>query len=350
VIQWTRTFAGDGNAEGWYVEQTTDGGYFVVGQTTTAEHDLRTLLVKTNSSGDVTWTKILIGAGQLRAYSGQQTSDGGYIVVGEGPSEDPDRWDIYLVKIDGQGNVDWLSDVSGADFWLGARGHSIVQTSDGGYAVLGTTILSDNAVILFKTDGLGRRQWFRRYPIEIVEANYDRGSIRVTSDGGYIIGTRTLLKVDSQGNQQWLKTFDDVVCANSVLQTPDGGYVATGPREDYGFIYLFKTDASGTRVWYESNLVAGPTTGGHWVEQTAAGDYVVAGNYVTPEHDAKAIVLRATSSPIAVWTLTLFDGSAACVRRTRDGGYIVTGERNVPSGSGTSGHMFLTKLAPDRTH
>jgi hypothetical protein len=213
--------------------------------------------------------------------------------------------------------------------------------------VLGSTILSDNAVILFKTDGLGRRQWFRRYPIEIVEANYDRGSIRVTSDGGYIIGTRTLLKVDSQGNQQWLKTFDDVVCANSVLQTPGGGYVATGPREDYGFMYLFKTDASGTRVWYGSNLVAGPTTGGHWVEQTAAGDYVVAGNYVTPENEAKAIVLRATSSPIAVWTLTLFDGSAECVRRTQDGGYIVTGEYNVPSG--TSGHMFLTKLAPDRT-
>jgi CubicO group peptidase (beta-lactamase class C family) len=171
----------------------------------------------------VTWTKTLSGAGQLRAFAAQQTADGGYIVGADGPPAGTDRWDVNLMKIDVQGNLAWQSDVSGADFPQHVAGHAVVQTSDGGYAVYGTTLLSDSGVILFKTDGLGRRQWFKRYPIVILEGTYDRGSLRLTSDGGYIIGTRTLLKVDSQGNQQWLKTFDDVVCANSVLQTPDGG-------------------------------------------------------------------------------------------------------------------------------
>jgi hypothetical protein len=252
------------------------------------------------------------------------------------------------MKIAGQGDLQWQSDVSSDVFpYGGANGHSVVQTSDGGYAVSATKTLSDNAVMLFKTNNQGIREWFKRYPVPILElGTYDRISLRRTSDGGYIIGTRTLLKVDSQGNQQWLTTFSDVVCANSVLQTPDGGYVATGPTSGYSSIYLFKTNASGSREWI-TPLAPSSSSEGRWVERTADGGFVASGSYTGPEN-LVASVVRTTSSGTQMWVDPLCIGSAECVRQTQDGGYIVTGHYYVPASQYGTSSMFLKKLAPEQ--
>jgi hypothetical protein len=352
AVQWTKNFAGVGNAIGYHVEQTNDGGYVVAG-ITYAGPDIKLLLVKTDSYGDAVWTKTMgIGGFQpTRAFMVHQTVDGGYIVGVNGVLTAQARADIWLVKLDGQGNIVWQNEISSDVFpYAYVSGHALVQTSDGGYAVVAIETLSDSAVVLFKTDNLGRRQWLKRYAVAIRQLGVpDRISLRQTSDGGYIIGTRTLLKVDSQGDQQWLRTFSDVVCANSVLQSPDGGYVATGQARHYSrsSIYLFKTNADGFREWIVE-LASSSRSEGRWVERTADGGFVVAGNCRSPEKRTKASILRTTSSGTLVWTDLLCNGGAECARQTQDGGYIVTGLYYVPASQYGTSYLFLTKLAPDR--
>ncbi|MCX6843260.1 MAG: hypothetical protein NTX53_13360 [candidate division WOR-3 bacterium] len=350
-MQWTKNLLGDSSAVGDYVEQTSDGGYLVAGEIGIGLH-IRLLLVKTNSNGDAVWTKTL-GANihvPTEAFAAHQTADGGYMVGANGALTDREDRNVWLVKLAGQGKLVWQSELSSDVFPYGdATGRAIVQTSDGGYAVTANSTLSDSALILCKTDSLGNRQWLKRYPIDIEWGTYDMFPLHQTSDGGYIIGTRTLLKVDSCGNQQWLRTFDDVVCANSVLQTPDGGYVATGPASDHSNAYLLKVRVDGSPEWIVPRLAGDTESEGYWLEQAADGGFAVAGSYRGPSDRGVACVFRLTSNGIHVWTDSLCIGAAACVRQTGDGGYIVTGSNHVPPPPLYGIHyLFLTKLAPDR--
>jgi hypothetical protein len=351
TVQWTMEFLGDSAALGDFVEQTSDGGYLVAGETGKGLH-IKLLLVKTRSNGAAVWTKTLgVSIHQpTTAFAAQQTADGGYIVGANGVLTDREDRNVWLVKLTRQGDLVWQNEVSSDVFQYGnATGRAVVQTTDGGYAVSAFTTLSDSAVLLFKTDSLGNRQWLKRYPIRIEFGTYDMFPLCRTPDGGFIIGTRTLLKVDSLGNQQWLRTFDDVVCANSVVQTSDGGYVATGPTSDHSSAYLLKVRADGSPEWIVPRLAGDAKSEGYWLEQTADGGFTVAGSYRGPEDRSIACVFRLEASGVHVWTDSLCIGAATCVRRTRDGGYIVTGEHYVPPPPpyGTR-YLFLTKLAPDR--
>jgi hypothetical protein len=349
AVQWTKEFLGDSAAFGDYVEQTSDGGYLVAGETGMGL-GIRLWLAKTDSHGDVVWTRILGDTlhQPTEAFAAQQTADGGYIVGVNGVLTDQEDRDVWLVKLSRQGKLAWQNELSCGVFAY-AKGHSVVQTSDGGYAVTANVTLSDSALILFKTDSLGNRQWLRRYPIRIEFGTYDMFPLCRTSDGGYIIGTRTLLKVDSLGNQQWLRTFDDVVCANAVMQTSDGGYVATGPTSDYSSTYLLKVRADGSPEWIVPRLAGDTNSESYWLELATDGSLVVAGAYGGPEGRSIACVFRLDASGAHVWKDSLCIGAATCVRQTRDGGYIVTGTNYVPPPPTYGTHyLFLTKLTPER--
>ena len=101
---WTRTFGGAGWDFGYSVQQTTDGGYITVGYTTSFGNAEQVYLIKTNASGDTLWTKTYGGAGWDAGYFVRQTSDGGYIVAGE-TSSFGNSGQVYLIKTDGNGNV-----------------------------------------------------------------------------------------------------------------------------------------------------------------------------------------------------------------------------------------------------
>jgi hypothetical protein len=211
-----------------------------------------------------------------------------------------------------------------------------VQSGDGGFAVAAVANLSaDSGLALTKTDSLGDVTWTRLYPVSY--PNYAPSNpvqLRQTSDGGYIIATKTLLKVDSLGNQQWLSTFSGTTGAYSVVQTYDGGYAATGPA-----LFLLRTDAQGDLQLLKEYAHSGYSRG-NWVEQTADGGYVIAGE----ARDA-ARIIRTDSSGSEIWHYTRQWDGAQCVRQTRDGGYVATGyhddmRTNVQS-------LFMLKLAPD---
>jgi hypothetical protein len=152
---WTRTFGGARYDYGYSVQQTSDGGYIVAGATDSYGAGYDDLwLVKTDASGSRVWDKVLGGMNPDVGNSVQQTSDGGYIVVGYTWSQGA-NYDAWLVKTDVSGNEVWSRTYGGSD---PDYGNSVQQTSDGGYIIAGSIYSLRTGgpdVWLIKTDAEG---------------------------------------------------------------------------------------------------------------------------------------------------------------------------------------------------
>jgi hypothetical protein len=333
-VQWTKTFAGWDGAKGRCVQQTSDGGYIAVGYTSSRDStpERAILLVKLDASGNSQWAKTFRAIGGMMGSSVVQTSDGGYVVAGNA------TWHPCLIKTDAYGNELWRSCLGKS--W--ANAYSVVRLGDTGYTVVVGTGLGDSAVILWRTDNMGNTRWRHAYNIHYdYDANMELALSR-TSDGGYIVGTKTLLKVDSLGAQQPIKTFSSMRNASSVIQTSDGGYAATGTTSDYRNIYLLKTNANRGSVWLRTYTPSNWSRG-RWVEQTTDGGYIVAGTSRDSSLHDKVTLVRTSPNGTPNWSDTLFSGEGACVRQTTDGGYVVCGT------TWTGPSLFVAKLAAERT-
>jgi uncharacterized delta-60 repeat protein len=342
-LQWTKTYGGAGDDEAESVQQTTDGGYIVAGYTDSFAagwHDF--WLVKTDDSGNQQWNKTYGGTDDDRAYSVQQTSDGGYIVAGVTDSFVTSRAHMWVVKTDGSGNQQW-NRTSRGSYSDSAR--SVQQTSDGGYIIGGTTWsygAASGDFWLVKTNSTGYPEWNKTFGGIDDEHLF---SIKLTSDGGYIAAGYTqsfgsggydfwLVKTNSTGNQQWNKTYggssDDV--AYSVQQTSDSEYVVAGYTDSFSVRYrnfwLVKTDASGDHQWNK-------TYGDMWyeeaysVQQTSDGGYILAGYSFPIGHGQEDFWLVKTNSTGNMQWNRYYGGSSSeeaySVQQTSDGGYISAG-------------------------
>jgi hypothetical protein len=134
-IVWQKTFGGSGDDEALSIQQTQDGGYIMVGYTSSfGVGNWDVYVIKLDANGDNVWEKTYGGSGYDIAYSIQQTSDGGYIIAGK--TEDFYSGDVYIIKLDKDGNKMWEKTFGGS----GDDGaYSIQQTKDGGYIVAGYT-------------------------------------------------------------------------------------------------------------------------------------------------------------------------------------------------------------------
>jgi TolB-like protein len=155
-IQWAKTYGGTGWDEAYSVQQTSDGGYIVAGETYSFGAGYRDIfLIKTDANGNIQWAKTYGGTDDDWAYSVQQTSDGGYIVAGWTESFGADSTDVFLIKTDANGNIIWAKTYGGT---LRDVASSVQQTSDGGYIVAGYTRSFGavfNDLFLIKTDANG---------------------------------------------------------------------------------------------------------------------------------------------------------------------------------------------------
>ena len=293
VEQWNQTYGGIQHDEGYSVLQTNDGGYIICGWTLSfgsGDEDL--YLIKTDAYGDSLWTETFGGVDSERGWSIQQTTDGGYIICGETKSFGNGNNDVYLVKIDANGTEEWVKTFGGTS---GDVGYSVQQTSDGGYVIAGMTMSFGNSgVYLIKTDSIGTEQWFQTYG----GTSSDKGfSVQQTTDGGYIIcgttfstdsGNRDvyIIKTDGNGTEQWSQTFGgtDSDYGNSIEQTLDGGYIIVGVTFSSGFlakgIYFIKTDSFGDSLWTLTLGVSGNDEG-NTVQQTSDGGYIICATVFT---------------------------------------------------------------------
>ena len=108
-------------------------------------------LIKTDPAGNRLWQKTYGGSAFDWGHSVDQTSDGGYLIAGCTTSHGAGRGDVYLVKTDSTGRKVWRKTFGGNDAdW----GRSVRQSSDGGYIIVGYTKSNDSGtedVYLIKT-------------------------------------------------------------------------------------------------------------------------------------------------------------------------------------------------------
>ena len=158
VIEWQKSLGGTGSDILSSIDQTTDGGYIIAGQSNSSNGDATMnygyadyWVVKVNSIGSLSWQKSLGGSQTDAARSVQQTTDGGYIVAGSSESNDIDvtgnhgNSDYWVVKLDVAGSITWQKSIGGSDH---DKAYSIQQTTDGGYIIAGYTQSNDGDVTL----------------------------------------------------------------------------------------------------------------------------------------------------------------------------------------------------------
>ncbi len=317
TLEWQKTFGGEEDDVGYSVMLTSDGGYIVCGYTLSyGSGNTDVYLIKVNSNGEKAWEKTYGGTKADSGYMIQSTADGGYIIIGETQSfsKVPYDNDSWLIKTDANGNQQWNTTFSyGFPDW----GWSVQQTQDNGYIVTSSYAGGrGREIILTKTDSTGGELWYKTFG-----GDSDKGisSVQQTSDGGYIIiGDQLvfekgmdiwLIKTNAKGNIMWERTFggSGYDTAYSVKQTADEGFIIVGKTESYG---EGKAD-----IWLLKTDLAGyevwnQTFGykyndcGYSIQITPDGGYVIAGEKSLTTGNADVWVIKTDSGGNLVWDQT----------------------------------------------
>jgi hypothetical protein len=265
-IQWAKTFGGTNDEMATCIIQTLDGGFIIAASTVSTDGDISQIfdnsywhawVIKIDSIGNIQWQKILDPS---LGYNGISsiilTEDGNYALAGSTSSKMEGlilhgKVDVWVIKLNNSGSILWQKTFGGSD---NDNGQSIIQTKEGGYAVIGTTQSKDGEVTgyhdsvgfsfpdmwMVKLNNNGILQWQKT----LGGKDWDKGSsIQQKDDGGYMLLGSTLsndgdvtglhrsidawlVEIDSIGNLQWQSAFGSfyVDYGGSLIRTTDKGF------------------------------------------------------------------------------------------------------------------------------
>ncbi len=252
-VLWQHTYGGPDWDWCYDMIHTTDGGFALGGFTNNfgAGYYENAWLVKTDSLGDMQWQSSFGGIYPDVCYSLKQTCDGGYILGGGYGIALPDNRDMYLVKVTAQGAVEWQRNYGGSG---NDNVESLLQAPDGGYAMAGTTTsfgAGNYDMWLVKVNAEGNQQWQHTYGASGTDMCYC--SLQ-SPDGGYLLGGMwaghfCVVKTDSLGNFSWQRTVisPDGSRARSIYPSSDGdlalaGFYYSDEIGDDKYVYLVKLE------------------------------------------------------------------------------------------------------------
>jgi hypothetical protein len=238
-LLWERTIGGPQDEYGWSMAPTTDGGYVIGGQTESfGAGDKDGYLVRVNAQGEEIWNQTYGGPGEDRLFSVDQSADSGFVLTGTTRSFAAGERDLYLIKTDSFGEMTWMQ-VLGEEH--DDVGHSVRQTADEGYIVVG-------------------------YTRSFEAANYDTW----------------LIKLDAAGDVDWEQFFGGTGDDRAIYgeQTADGGFIMTGYTKSYDAIgwdvFLVRADQSGEVLWYQTFGGQSEDTG-YTVRQASDKGFILTG-------------------------------------------------------------------------
>ncbi len=325
---------------GTAISATSDGGFILAGYTMafgvgSGFYD-NVYLVRTDADGDTLWTRTYGGALTDQGFAVEQTGDGGFLVAGTSNSFGTSGKDVYLIRTDSNGDLQWSKTYGGPGEDVG---YGLALTPDGGAIVVGQSGSSGgpggglNAYVI-RVDAVGDTLWTRTY--DSVSDNYAY-SVNEVAGGGHIIAgvgavslwCMELLRIDDTGAVIWNKDFcPGYADGRDAVQTSDGGFIVTG---QFGSdACLVKTDVNGDTLWVKT--YGGPQVDyGYSVVQTTDGGYALSG-----EQFSKTWLARMEANGDTLWQHTYSGGSAEVnqVVANADGGFAVCGNRFGGPGSG----------------
>ncbi|MGB3946650.1 MAG: T9SS type A sorting domain-containing protein [Bacteroidia bacterium] len=309
AIKWQRTFGGINLEQSYSIKETADTNYIIAGFTNSfgfGGYDM--YLIKTNRGGDTLWTKTYGGTNWDFAYCAEPTSDGGYIMAGGTYSFGKGDEDMYVVKLNANGDTLWTKTYGGTEQ---DEAKSIIQTSDGGYLLTGfsKSLGEPNGdIYTIKTNSMGDTLWTKKFGGVEVDEAYDVLENTLTNE--YLVAGRS--KSVGAGN------FDGVIIKYSTTGTEI--YVPTYGGTDDDGIQSIDVSANGRLA-------------------SAGYTYTFGFGLGTSEF------LLYVENPFNGFHSGTFGGNkmekAYCVSSTKDNGYIMVGTSTSYS---NLEHIYLVKL------
>ncbi|QNF32138.1 T9SS type A sorting domain-containing protein [Adhaeribacter swui] len=388
---WDKTIGGSYDDIFQSLRHTKDGGYILGGYSYSYKSGDKSenskggydyWLVKTRADGTKEWDKTIGGNSDDYFRSGQETSDGGYILGGysySGKSSDKSGnskggLDYWIVKLNSKGDKVWDKTIGGNNDDVF---QSLLQTKDGGYILFGysSSGLSgdksqasngnyDYWVVKLKADG--SKEWDRTYGGNNQDIAF---SIQQTSNGGYVLagysdsnisGDKSqdgkgsedywVIKIKANGSKEWDRTFggNSQDALASVKQTSDGGYILGGSsysgvsgdktqssrgNNDY---WVVKLKADGTKEW-DRTIGGNSDDNLSSVQQTNDGTYILGGSSYSgisgnKTHSSKGgndyWIVKLNTNGSYAWDKTIggnSDDYLTYLQQTNDGNYIMGG-------------------------
>jgi len=264
-IKWSKTLGGSGNEEGYYVLSTADG-CIVLGYTGSyKDKGLDIYLVKIDETGAVEWEKNYGGLGDDYGKAIVQVDDG-YVIAGTSNSAGvtSSDYNAWLLKIDLSGNTLWNQSYGGI-YEEGAN--SIIESIDGNYTITGSKYSYSSRssdLWVFKVNKTGGIIWDKFFGGE----GFDEGRSIVETSDGYVIAGETsfysksqdytdawLLKVNTTGDHVWNKTFDGFGYNDlfNHILETDNGFIIVGHAQDRTLTFAGEYYSNGYIVITDEN-------------------------------------------------------------------------------------------------
>lgn len=314
---WSHEFARSGAI-------TSDGGFiFIASEESSNNGGYNTWVVKTDPEGNIDWHQLIDLSYGDYGYDIIETKDGEFVICG-GTSTNTDQ--AAVIKLSNSGQFIWQR-------MLGRDGFryftSVVETKTGVFTLTGRS--ADSIGVLLTSENMDRK-W---------EKTYYPGTgkqIIQTSDGGFaIIGYSNLfgydhsilIKIDAEGNEKWTRFFVADRWSVGLIETSGGGFVIATVVD--AAIKLIKTDYNGFTIWESSipyhrerglsvNSIAGASDGG----------FVIVGSRAdSAESTIRPLLVKTNASGEKLWERTLADssrdGRCEYVQETPDQGFFIVG-------------------------
>jgi Zn-dependent protease len=264
AVEWQSTYGAAGSDVGYNAVQTADGGYLVIGVTKSfGNGSYDAWLLKLDDQGRMVWNRTYGGSGGDWLYGIATATDGNFLLVGATNSMGAGGFDVWLVKVNGNGDAIWSRTYGSA---YNDAGFSVAPLANGGCAVAGYRGVASGEAdfLILRADADGNPVWERMYHHGVQDWCK---AITATSDGGLAasgwtqaaIGSKAqayLLKVDVNGDIQWGHAYgrtDGDSYSYGVMQTEDGDYLLSGHTNAIGVggmeFYLVRTGKDGRTIW-----------------------------------------------------------------------------------------------------
>jgi hypothetical protein len=306
--QWTRYYSAPGSTDLTFdhIIATGDGNMVLAGVVAYGG-DYDAYLAKADTAGNMIWQKTYGGQYRQRIMQAKQTSDGGYILGGWNETLGTVITSFYLIKTDGNGDTVWTR-----SYYNGMQqyGKAVAQTSDGGYVLVGDLnqpTAFGSSIFIVKTDQNGDTAWTRI----LNQLNYGAATDVKALDNGHIVFTGYttvngcsqpfLAEMDGAGGIVGVEVYHNGTCGwgNALVRTNDNGYAIFGMDNSSDY-YLIKTDSNGNQQWFRE-FDEQATDYGYGMQQTSDGGYVMTG-ITSPGNPYTNIILIKTDSLGNVFT------------------------------------------------